>query len=329
MNIRNIRILGTGKYLPENICTSLDLDHKLGKNSGWVERKSGVRQRHFSSPSETSSDMAAKAIHQAMEHAQMTTEEIDCIVGACAVMEQALPGTSCAVQHKLKLNSIPCFDVNSSCLSFVTALDMISYAMQSGRFKNVVLFSSEKASLGLNWEDCESCTIFGDGAAAVVVAKSEVGESGKILASYMQTYSRGYNYCQIQGGGTKVHPRFVENAVPYFLFEMNGKAALKVVVKHIDDFLRCLLAQANLKMEDIDWIIPHQASKLSLQFLRKKLNIPKEKVIDILATHGNQVAASIPTALHEGIQSYIKRGDKVLLIGSSAGISLGGMILEY
>ena len=206
---------------------------------------------------------------------------------------------------------------------------MISYAMTSSRFEHVVIFSSEKASLGLNWEHFESCTIFGDGAVAAVVGKSKGNETGKILASYMQTYSRGYEYCQVQGGGTKIHPRNIANVTPYFLFEMNGKAALKVVVKEIDHFLETLFAQADLSMDDIDWVVPHQASKLSMQFLRKKLCIPKDKVIDILANHGNQVAASIPTALHEGVQDRIQRGDKVLLIGSSAGISLGGMILEY
>lgn len=330
---RSLSIVGIGKYLPERVVLSEELDVKLGKDKGWVENKSGVSKRHFATPEETTSFMAAQAAKQALEQANISPEELDCIVGACGVMEQPIPCTAALVQKQLGLekSGIAAFDVNSTCLSFLTALDLISYMVDSGRFKNVLIISSDIPSLGLNWEHMESCAIFGDGAAAVVISRSSNSSQTNILASHMETYSDGNAYCQVQAGGTKMHPsQFKGNLAEYALFEMDGKAAYKLTSKVIDRFIERLFEGTDLSLDDIDIVIPHQASLLAMHHLRKKIAVPEEKLIDIFSTHGNQVAASIPTALHEAfLNKRIKQGDKLLLIGTGAGISLGGMILEY
>jgi 3-oxoacyl-[acyl-carrier-protein] synthase-3 len=248
-------------------------------------------------------------------------------------MEQPIPCTASLVQRRLGLESsgIAAFDINSTCLSFLSALDSISYMVESERFKHVLIVSSDIPSLGLNWEHMESCTIFGDGAAAVVLSKSSDESSTSILSSRMETYSEGSKYCQVQAGGTKMHPsQFKESLDEYILFEMDGKAAYKLTASVIDGFIERLFKGTNLSIDDMSLVVPHQASLLAMHHLRKKLGVPEDKLIDIFSTHGNQVAASIPTALHEAfLNRRVKQGDKLLLIGTGAGISLGGMILEY
>lgn len=329
----SINIAGTGKYLPGKIISSVELDIKLGKNKGWVENKSGVLSRHFATLEETTSFMAVHAAKNALAKANLAPEDLDCIIGACGVMEQPIPCTAVLVQKQLGLekSGIAAFDINSTCLSFLSALDSVSYMVDAERFKHVLIVSSDIPSLGLNWEHMESCVIFGDGAAAVVISRSSNENCTNILSSHMETYSEGSSYCQVQAGGTKMHPsQFNGNLAKHALFEMDGKAAYKITASMIDGFIERLFNGTGLKLNDIDLVVPHQASLLAMHHLRKKLGVPEEKLIDIFATHGNQVAASIPTALHEAfLNNRIGRGDKVLLIGTGAGISLGGMILEY
>ena len=335
---RTFKILGSGTFRPEREVTSLELDAKLNRRCGWVEAKSGVKSRRFAGNDDTTVSMAAKAALCAFENAgwsKVTVGDIDCIISASGTMEQAIPCTASLVQKALGLSqmNIPCFDINSTCLSFLTALDNASALMAVGRYNRILLVSSDIPSLGLNWDHMESSLIFGDGAAAFIIERSTFGfsASSTIRASHMETYSVAANICQVQAGGTKFHPsRRNGDLSELALFEMDGKAAYKVTAANIDDFLLTLFNGTGLKMEDIDLVIPHQASLLAMQHLRKKLKIPQNKLVDIFADHGNQIAASIPTAIHIArSQGRVKPGDNVLLIGTGAGISLAGMILQF
>jgi 3-oxoacyl-[acyl-carrier-protein] synthase-3 len=332
---RKVNILATGKYLPSNEVFSSDLDLLRKTEPGYSFRKSNMEKRFFAQD-ESSSDMAYKASISALAKAAMDhgldVKDIDCVISASAVPEQAIPCMAAKIHSRLglKLGSVPAFDINSTCLSFLTALDHCSYFLEAGRYKNILLVSSDLASLGLNWDDEETCLIFGDGAAAAIISSKEESSS-TILASSMKTYSEGYEFCQVRGGGTGKHPRLdLENVIANNLFTMDGKNTFMLAAQHLPSFLEDLLNQAELKISDIDLIIPHQASKLAMHYYKNKLGIDEGKIMDIYSTHGNQVSASIPSALHEAIlQGKLQKGMKVILLGSSAGISLGGMILEY
>jgi 3-oxoacyl-[acyl-carrier-protein] synthase-3 len=333
MSGRFINIIGTGKYLPERIVLAQELFAMIGKESVEIKNKLGITKRHFVCAAETTSFMAVQAAKQALENGKIIPEELDCIIGACGVMEQPIPCTATLVQKQLglELSGIAAFDINSTCLSFLSALDVASYMIDAGRFRNVLIVSSDIPSLGLNWGSIENCTTFGDGAAAAVISKPIDNMNIQVLASHMETYSEGSSYCRVQAGGTKMHPsKFKGDLAKYALFEMDGKAAYKLTVRVIDGFIERLFKDTGLDLSDINLVIPHQASQMAMNHLRKKLHIPEEKFIDIFSTHGNQVAASIPTALHEAFMTKrIQRGDKFLLIGTGAGISLGGMILQF
>jgi 3-oxoacyl-[acyl-carrier-protein] synthase-3 len=330
-----ISIAGTGIYLPERVIVSEDLDQSLGKESGWVRNKSGVIKRYFASDYETTSFMAIKAAIQAVESSGIKMIDIDCIISASGGMEQAIPSTSSIISRDLGLEKagITTFDVNSTCLSFLSALDIASCMIKAERFNNVLIISSEIPSLSMNWQDMESCTIFGDGAAAALVTNfSEKSKNNiQILSSHFATYSDGIEHCQIRSGGTKLHPsKGGDDYAKYAVFEMNGKATYKFTAELLPNFLENLFYKSGIKISDIDLFIPHQASKLAIRHLQDRIKIPEEKLINIFPENGNQVAASIPSALHHAFaNNRIKNGDRILLLGTSAGISIGGMLLQY
>lgn len=201
--------------------------------------------------------------------------------------------------------------------------------MECGRYKNVVIISSEISSVGLNWGQNESSILFGDGAAAVVITKSD--HTSSIIASHMETYSSGAHLSEIRGGGTMIHPReYSEERKEDFLFDMNGRAIFKLSSKYLLKFIDKLLMDTGYSLADIDLIVPHQASGPAMRLIRKKLGVDEERFMTIFEDYGNMISASIPVALFEAIkQKKVQRGNKILLLGTSAGLSIGGILLEY
>ncbi|BAZ33261.1 3-oxoacyl-acyl carrier protein synthase III [Cylindrospermum sp. NIES-4074] len=325
-----VKILSTGKYLPKKKVTAQELELSLGLTKGWIEKKSGVLIRHFVDD-ETSSLMGAYAAKDALETAGLSFSDIDCLICTSASPEQGIPCTAALIQKQLDggNSGIPAFDINSTCLSFVTGLDMVSYLIAAGRFKRVLLVASE-VCVGLNWQDKETCTLFGDGAAAAIIAKSEPHESSQILSSRMETYSKGAHLTECRGGGNKHHFEEYTDNLEYFLFRMDGRGVYRLASEILPNFVNSLLQPSGLEIADMQMVIPHQASLMAMGLLRKQLGIPEEKLMVIAQNHGNTLAASVPMALHEAIaQGKIKRGDRIMLLGTSAGFSVGGIVLEY
>ncbi|QVY59772.1 beta-ketoacyl-ACP synthase III [Cytobacillus gottheilii] len=327
---RKVKITGIGIYLPKRIVTASEIDMLIGAAPGWSEAKSGVKQRHFIID-ETASFMGAEAAKMALKHAGMSLDDIDCIVSGSGTMEQAIPCNAALIQKELGLehSGVPAFDINSTCLGFVAALDVISYMIDAGKYKNVLIINSEISSVGLNWRQDESSVLFGDGATAAIITKSE--GSSCILTSRMETYSAGAAFSEIRGGGTKVHPRhYSEETKADYLFDMDGKAIFKMSSKLMNPFIEKLFTGTGLEMKDINMVIPHQASWAAMKIIRKKLKVEEPRFMSIIENYGNMISASIPLALYEAIKvKRIQRGDRILLLGTSAGLSIGGMVLEY
>ena len=323
--------MGTGIYLPKNVVTDVDIDQRAKLSPGWTKKHSGVLTRHFVS-NETAAGMGARAVTDALANAGLTLNDVDCLVCTSATMAQPIPCTAALISEELKpRKNIPAFDINATCLSFLTGLDTISYLVAAGRYRCVVLVATEIASFGLNWSDAETCSIFGDGAAAVVIRASEENETSRIIAARMETFPRGAHLAEIRGGGSRMHAKhFPENKSADYLFRMEGKGIFKIAAETLPGFMERLLTEAGLGWADFQIVIPHQASLMALRLTQRRLEIPEEKFF-IFAEHvGNTIAASIPMGLHFAVQSgRLRRGDKTLLLGTSAGFSIGGLILEY
>ena len=328
---RPVTILGSGHALPERVGTSTELDVELGLVAGSVARISGVVQRHVASTTETAASLGAIAVRHALHAAGLELDQIDLIACASGTMDQGMPCNAALLHRELGLgqSGIPAMDINASCLGFIAAVDTLSWPLIAGRYRRILVVCSDIASCGLDWRHVEVCGIFGDGAAAVVLGVSDGGP--KIIASSLKTFSEGAHLCQIPAGGSRFHPRRIDTPFePLTSFSMQGKGVFRLAVKHLPTLMDELLTQAGLTQAQIDWVIPHQASQQAMHHAAKRLGFVPEKVIDIFARHGNQVAASLPTALDIAIRDQrIQRGQRLMLMGTGAGLSLGGMVLEY
>ena len=324
-----IRLEGTGAATPTAVILSADLDIRLGKPPGWFYRRTGVLSRYYCD-TEDQVDLAVSASRQALDAAGIAADEIDVILFAAAVPYQSIPATAPLIQQRLGIAEGACaaFDINSTCLSFLTAMDLLAPMLASGRYRRGLIVASEMASRALPWDDDPlTAALFGDGAAAAVLSAGD--GAAYLAAAAMETHPSAFDACRIGSGGTRYdyHNRPEEYA-RHSLFEMNGETLYKVTVKHFPAFLDRVLAGAGWSRNDVDVVVPHQASPGALAHLARRSGFRPEVVVDIARDFGNQVAASLPTALHFArIAGRLAPGRRVLLLGTSAGISFGGLAM--
>lgn len=319
-----IKICATGKALPARCVTSAQLDRQLGKREGHVERRSGIRHRHFAAFTDSPLQLAATALRTALADGRIAPASIDLLICASAVPQQALPCSASLLLEAAGLApGTATFDINASCLSFLAALQVAAALLQAGQYRRIAIVSSDLPSRGLDWTQEEASLIFGDGAAAIIVEQGH-GTAG-IQRYRLESYPEGRDFCEVRAGGTRCNPSVGINEQD-FLFRMQGKRLYKLVSAQMDGFLSRLLG--DWQLDDIDLVVPHQASHLGMQHMRKQLGLSEARIVDIYAEHGNQVSASLPTALHEAIRSgRAAPGSRLLLLGTAAGVILGGMVL--
>ncbi|MCR6497946.1 ketoacyl-ACP synthase III [Shinella sp. CPCC 101442] len=317
--------------VPARVVLSEELDCKLGFSAGHLEKVSGVRSRYVCE-AEDQIDLAAAAARLAMERATVAARDIDLVLGACGIPYQTLPATAPLVMRRLGIpdGAAAAFDVNATCLSFLSALELAAGRIATGQSRTALVFSADIASRALPWkEQPDVAALFGDGAAAVVLTAAEEG-AGAIRASLMRTYPSAYEACEIGAGGTRFDfERKPAEFTAHAVFRMDGKELFRVTHRHFPRFVDDLLAAAGWSPADVDLVVPHQASPLALEHMIEQTGMRGERVVNIAARFGNQIAASIPTALDIAWRDgRIKRGTRLLLLGTSAGVSFGGMAIE-
>lgn len=325
-----MRIAGVGRYLPARVVGNGELEARCGLPAGWIAARTGVLERRRVE-GETSVFMAAAAAREAVADAGLALEEIDLIVNASGTPSQAIPDMAPLVQRELGLgrSGVPCVSMHATCLSFLVALDWLSYAVAAGRYRRVLVVSSDISSCALNYAEPEGAVLFGDGAGAAVITAPAAGESGAVLASRFETYGAGAHLTEIRGGGSGRPPQHPDTAVEDNLFHMDGPAVYRMARLHVDGFLEGLRPGLSRGPGDISLVVPHQASLFALRALRRN-KIPDEMVMVTLDRFGNCVGASLPITLYEAVKAgRLSRGDVFLLCGTGAGLSLGGMILAY
>jgi 3-oxoacyl-[acyl-carrier-protein] synthase-3 len=324
----SFNIAGSGIYLPRRAVASSEVDALIGAPAGTVEKNFGLTQRYWAAPDETSSFMGAEAARRALADAEWDAQSVDIILGACGVMEQPIPGTSVLIQQKLGLGSrgIPAYDVNATCLSFLMALDMLLDGFALGKWKRGLIVSADIASAALDFSNPEASAIFGDGAAAFAI---ENGGPLARKAHLLQSFGDGADLCRLEAGGTRLRPHDdLDGFLDRSRFDMDGLGVFKATAKRFPAFLEAFFARAETTPGALDLIIPHQASAPALEHLRRSLPDAHDKTIDIFAAHGNQIATSLAHALHTAHHAgRLKQSRNTLLIGSSAGISLGATLI--
>ncbi len=329
--ISNFTISGWGAYRPQTVLKSREMDRRHGHEAGWTQSEFGIESRHVADPEETTSMMAAAAARQALERADWGEALPDVIIGGCGVMEQPIPSTATLVQDKLGLSSsgVPCFDVNQTCLSFMAALDIAAMGISTGRWKRALVFASDIASAGLNPDLPKTRSIFGDGAAALAIEASTNPENG-LISTATVTHGAHNELAQLRSGGTRLRVTEGHEAlVAGSYFEMDAFGIFKAAAKALPGVIERALSDAHVTKDDLACVICHQASAPGVEHVKRLFEPASERVVDIFPTTGNQIAASIPTALAHALDTgRAKPGDKILLLGTAAGISASAMVIK-
>ncbi len=331
MNPVPIKLAGLGSALPERRVSSAEIAAVVGVAQQRIEQATGVYERRYVT-SETTASMGAAAARQALEQAQISIDEVDVIIGASTAPQQMLPCTAVFFQRALGApeGRSVCFDVNATCLSFLVALQTAAHLIAAGVYRTALIISSEIASTTLNYQQWESAVLFGDAAAAAVVTATPPGEASALHYSRLATYSSGAEWTQIRGGGTLHHPSDPATTPEMNVFDMHGPAIFRFALRVLPPFVQQIFDELGWERRDIATVVPHQASRHGIELATSRLGFTSDQIFANLAVRGNCVAASIPLALCEAVQAgRIVRGDRVLLIGTGAGLTLGASVLTF
>lgn len=326
-----VKIVGLGWYLPERRVSSAELEQQLNLPDGWVERTTGVSERRYATH-ETSVSMGAAAARMALARAALTAADLDAIICASTAPQQAIPCTAALLQRELSApdGGSACFDVNATCLSFLVALQIAAHLVTGGLYRRVLIVSSELASRSLNPQEWESAVLFGDSAAAAVITPAAAEEASAIWHSQVVTYSSGADLTSLVGGGTLHHPNDPLTTPVMNTFHMDGPAVFKKATRLLGPFLENFFAQLGWTRSQVNLVVPHQASRHGVELLTARLGFQPEQVFLNLPTRGNCISASIPLALSEAYDAgRLRREDRVVLVGSGAGLTFGALALTF
>jgi 3-oxoacyl-[acyl-carrier-protein] synthase III len=327
----SLEILGTGECVPSRRVHSEELDLQLGKPPGWTLKHTGVESRAFTDAGEDAISMGVMAAKHALKNADVEVTELDAIIAVGSVPAQPIPCTAAFLQRALGLSTsgIAAFDINATCLGFLAALDLVAQSIATGRYRVVLIVASERPSVGLDWKDAGTAGLFGDGAGAVVVGRAR-RPGAALLATHFQTFSDGVEFCQMRSGGTNIHPRLRHDEfLAGSVFEMQGRQIYRLAAERLPSFLNTLFERAGVMSHDIVTWVPHQASGHALTHIQNALGISAERLVWTLPTHGNQVAASLPVALHHAFMNgRTPRGAIIAVVGTGAGLSIAGAVLR-
>ena len=315
------RVIGTGSYLPERILTNLDLEQMVDTSDEWIRSRTGITQRHVAADDQMASDLALNASREAMKAAKIDAGEIDLIIVATTTPDMIFPSTACILQDKLGAKGCAAFDVQAVCSGFIYALATADMFIRAGKYRTALVVGAEIYSRILDWSDRSTCVLFGDGAGAVVLSQSD---RPGIISSHLHADGSYKDILAVPGNFS--HGKI--QGSPFVTME--GNTVFKFAIKVLEDVVREALAENNLEVSDIDWLIPHQANIRIIISTAKKLGIPMEKVVATLDKHGNTSAASIPLALNIAVRDgRIKSGQNVLLEGVGGGFTWGAILISW
>jgi 3-oxoacyl-[acyl-carrier-protein] synthase-3 len=314
-------ILALGSYVPDKVLTNADLERMVETSDTWIQERTGIRERHLRGSGETTSMMAASAAVNALEAAG--NPRIDVLVVATASPDTLFPSTACLVQRRLGLAPIPAFDLGAGCSGFAYGLAVAGALITAGRAERALVVGAESMTALVDYTDRATCVLFGDGAGAAVVG---VGASGGVRAIWWG--ADGNDADLIHYGPDPYHPDRRQAAKP--ALRMHGKGTFRLAVDRMLETTRQLCERAGWSVDDVDWVVPHQANTRIIEAVAKRLSIPLERVVVNADRYGNTSAASIPLALDEARRDgRLKTGDRVICVAFGTGSTWGGVALEW
>lgn len=326
---RYAHIVGWGKALPERVVTNHELAQIVDTSDEWIRTRTGIQQRRIAiDPAETTATLAAKAAREALEVADIPASKVDMIIVATSSPEHTFPSTACIVQDLLGAVNAGAFDVSAACSGFVYGLGLAKGLIASGQAENILVIGSETLSRITDWSDRDTCVLFGDGAGAVLVQTSPV--PGGILSTEMGCDGSGSDLLTLPAGGSKMPATLETVASGQHFIKMNGRAVFRFATRIMAEATRRVLAKADLTIDDVDLVLPHQANERIIAVSMKNLKLPMEKVFMNLKYYGNTSTASIPISLYEALeQNRIKPNDTIVMVGFGSGLTWAGTVIKW
>lgn len=324
------RVSGVGSYLPEKVLTNFDLEKMVDTNDQWIVERTGIERRHIAAEGEFTSDLCLKASQRALEDAGLTPHDIDMIVVGTVSGDRQMPSTACYLQSKLGCRNVVSFDLNAACSGFVYGVSVADQFIRSGMYKHILVVGAEVLHRFVNYQDRETCILFGDGAGAWIVSRADANETNLIESSHLHSDGDLAELLTVPGGGSIMPQSHQVLESKLNFVTMKGREIFKNAVRTMALCCREALEHNNLPAEKVDWIVPHQANKRIIEAVADQFKFPMDRVIVYLHETGNTSAASIPVAFDWAVKTgKIKRGQTILLTAFGAGLTSGSILLRY
>lgn len=324
----NAGILGTGFYVPEKIMTNADLEKIVETSDEWIVERTGIKERRIAEDNQPMSDLALRAAKAALADAGVAAEDLDLIIVATLTSDRIIPSTACMIQNLLGAKHAAAFDLSAACSGFAYAASVAAQFIETGAYKKALVIGAETLSKYINWEDRNTCVLFGDGAGAAVLGQVEEGYG--ILSFDLGSDGSGGDAIQIPSSGSLMPVSKESIDQKLNLIHMNGRDVFKFAVKAMGKTVKNSLAKIDMPQEQIDWLVPHQANIRIIESAAKRLSMPMDKVIVNIHKYGNMSAACIPIALAEAAAAKrFKKGDIIALSGFGAGLTWASCIIRW
>ncbi len=321
------QIVGIGSYAPYKRLSNQDISKMVDTNDEWITNRTGIKYRRIAKENEFNSDLATKAALKACESADISPESFDLIICGTTSPDRWLPATACIIQKKLGAKKAVAFDVQAACSGFIYGLNMADLYVRSGQFSRILVVGSEKLSSFVNYEDRNTCILFGDGAGAAIVMPSK---RPGIISTHIKSAGEHWEMLNIPYGGSENPIRPSNIGDRHHFIEMNGKEIFKQAVSALSEVTLEMIENNNLDKDQIDHIVPHQANIRIIEAFAKRAEIPMDKFIVNIDQYGNTSSATIPLALDEAYRDgRLKKGDKILMAAFGAGITSGAALLNW
>lgn len=322
MSKQTVLMTSVGAYLPANVVTNEDLSAYVDTSDEWIQRRTGITQRHFVADGETTADLASHAANQALANAAMQPQDIDLIIVATTTPDNTFPSTATKVQHQIGAAGAIAFDVQAVCAGFIYAVDVAEAMLRGGRGRRALVIGAESFSKLLDWQDRTTCVLFGDGAGAVILEITDEASDWGIRSSVLHSDGAHRDILYVDGGPSST------NDVGHV--RMEGKEVFRHAVEKLAAVMDEALAAADMQPQDIDWLVPHQANIRIIDAMQKKMQLPSEKVIRTVAAHANTSAASIPLALATAVgDGRVQNGDLLAMEAIGGGLVWGAALVKF
>ena len=329
MNLKGVKITGTGSYVPEKVLTNHDLEKMVDTSDEWISTRTGIQERHIAAPDQPTSALAYEACTQAMDNAGVTAQDIQLIIVGTFTPDHPLPNTGCYLQRRLGAEGAACFSLEAACSGFIYGLQVARSMIQSGQYDTVLVTGAEKLSSVTDWTDRGTCVLFGDGAGAAVL-QSTTAEDNGILSTHMGADGNYTDLLHIPAGGTArpVTEDVLKQRLNYM--KMNGPEVFKLAVNSMALAAKKVMEDTGIGPEQVRWLIPHQANTRIISAVGKRLGFDKENVFVNLNKYGNTSAATIPIAFDEIVKNdLVQKGDYILMVAFGGGLTWGATMIRW